>query len=293
MPICRSYSQVGSIRAFSALERIDWDSPASLLEKLIRYEKVHRMSGLDDLRRRLANDRRCFAFFHPALPDEPLIFVQVALVRGMASAVQPLIDRDGHIGNVDQADTAIFYSISNCQEGLRGISLGNFLIKLVVDDLASELPNIKTYATLSPVPGFCRWVRMARKEENLPIDEASHELLAAIDESGWYEDPDRAEMLEPILKALCSHYLIREKRNHHPLDPVARFHLNNGARLDRINWMADISTHGIAQSAGIMVNYCYDLGAIERNHEAYKNDGEVVTSNAVKTLLPNQDRATG
>lgn len=277
---------------FLSLARIDWNSPASLLEKFLRYEKVHRMEHLEDLKRRLAADRRCFAFFHPALPDEPLIFVQVALVDGMASAVQPLIATDGEVGDPASADTAIFYSISNCQEGLRGVSLGNFLIKLVVADLQQQLPEIDTFATLSPMPGFGDWLRAERASEGSGVlAEADRRVLEALDTSGWERDPETADRLRQPLLRLGAHYLIREKRAGRPRDPVARFHLGNGARLERLNWLGDTSENGLRQSFGLLVNYRYDPATIERNHELYVNGGEVIYAPALRSLLPAAARA--
>ncbi len=275
-------------RGFLRLERIDWRTPALILEKLIEYEAVHEIQGWDDLRRRLAKDRRCFAFFHPALRDEPLIFVEVALVRDMAGAIQPLVDPRSLPQNPSTADTAIFYSINNCQEGLRGISFGNLLIKQVVVELMSELPGLKTFATLSPIPGFGAWLRSARapNEPGPLIKPEDQAALGALEAVGWHQDPRRAESLRGLLMRLCAHYLLREKRRDgRPLDPVARFHLGNGARLERINWLADTSANGLRRSAGLMVNYAYRLGDIETNHEAYANSGKVIASPEVRALL--------
>jgi malonyl-CoA decarboxylase len=272
---------------FLSLARIDWNSPAALLERFLRYERVHRMRYLEDLKRRLAADRRCFAFFHPALPDEPLIFVQVALVEGLADKIAPLIDRDGQVGDPTEADTAIFYSISNCQEGLRGVSLGNFLIKLVVADLQAQLPDITTFATLSPVPGFGDWLRQeAAKEDSPVLSEAEFDALEATATPGWETQPELAERARQPMLRLMAHYLVREKRGGRPRDPVARFHLGNGARLERVNWLGDTSEKGLRESYGMLVNYRYDPTTIERNHEAYVNSGEVTYSSAVKGLLP-------
>jgi malonyl-CoA decarboxylase len=270
---------------FLTFKPIDWNSPAALLEKLIRYERVHKIANLEALRRRLGPDRRCFAFFHPTLPDEPLIFVQVALVRGMADKVQPLLDQEAPALTVGEADTAIFYSISNCQAGLKGVNLGNFLIKMVVAALEAELPHIRGFATLSPIPGFCAWLGRARANGSLPpaVDGTS---LAALDEPDWQRDPARAEALKPVLMSLCAHYLVREKRDGRPLDPVARFHLGNGARLERLNWLGDISAKGIGESASMLVNYRYDQARIPANHEAFVATGEVIHSSAVRALLP-------
>ena len=272
---------------FLSFTRIDWNSPAALLEKFLRYEKVHRMWALEDLKRRLAPDRRCFAFFHPALPNEPLIFVEVALVGGMADKIQPLIDADAPVRDPTTADTAIFYSINNCLDGLRGVSLGSFLIKLVVADLARELPELKTYSTLSPIPGFAAWLRETlRGDEGISLAGTDGKQLEALDSPDWPERPEAAERLRLPLSRLCARYLAREKHGGRPRDPVARFHLGNGARLERINWLGDLSPKGLAESFGLLVNYKYDTAMIERNHELYTNNGEVVMSSTVKALLP-------
>src|SRR4051812_27039005 len=266
-------------RGFLELRRIDWQTPAAVLEKLIRYEAVHEIQGWDDLRRRLDADRRCFAFFHPALPGEPLIFVEVALVQGLAAAVQPLLSRDSPPGDLAQADTAIFYSISNCQEGLRGISFGNFLIKQVVEELKAELPQITRFSTLSPVPGFRRWLEQrldsagteaanadaavfSEDEAKRLVTVAGGILVDAIDafrtligEGEWWRDPDRVEVLRAPLLRLCATYLTRPSKGVSAIDSVARFHLGNGARLERINWLGNTSVRGIKESFGLMVNY--------------------------------------
>jgi malonyl-CoA decarboxylase len=272
-------------RGFITLQRIDWHTPAHILEKLIRYEAVHEINGWEDLRRRLAADRRCFAFFHPALPDEPLIFVEVALVKGLASAVQPLIDPASEIGDPERADTAVFYSISDCQPGLHGISFGNFLIKQVAAELQTELTKIKTFATLSPVPGFRAWLEANRS--HIPAIPARPRLESWLDKSAAARStalpPD--DLREPLLQ-LCAHYLTRARRDDdRPADAVARFHLRNGARLERVNWAADSSARGLVNSAGIMVNYLYELDEVERNHEAYVNDGKITASRRVEALV--------
>ena len=273
-------------RGFLELRRIDWQTPAAALEKLIAYEAVHEIHGWDDLRRRLAADRRCFGFFHPALPGEPLIFVEVALTKGLASAIQPLLARDGseNVGQEQdrQADTAIFYSISNCQDGLRGVSFGNFLIKQVVEELKAELPHIVRYSTLSPVPGFRRWLDKNLKS-TLRDDERAAMTLAAngadpFAVERWWEQPELAEAMKAPLSRLCAVYLTT------PADPVARFHLGNGARLERINWLGNTAPRGIQESYGIMVNYLYDPDQIEANHEAFVR-GAVVRSAAVDALM--------
>jgi malonyl-CoA decarboxylase len=250
-----------------------------VLEKLIHYEAVHAIDGWDDLRRRLAQDRRCFAFFHPALPDEPLIFVEVALVRGIAERVQPLLDRAAPVIDPADADSAIFYSINHCQLGLRGISFGNFLIKQVAAELQAELPNLKAFATLSPVPGFRAWLETAGSRQA-----AAAELVRALAgraPASLQGDQELAGRLLP----LCAAYLARARRDGQLLDPVARFHLRNGARLERINWAADLSPQALAGSVGIMVNYLYRLDQVERNHEDFVNEGRVVSSRRVDALL--------
>jgi malonyl-CoA decarboxylase len=293
-------------RGFLELRRIDWQTPAAVLEKLIEYEAVHEIQGWDDLRRRLAADRRCFGFFHPALPGEPLIFVEVALVEGLASAVQPLLARDRACEDAAgrcaaRADTAIFYSISNCQEGLRGISFGNFLIKQVVEELKHELPSLQRFATLSPVPGFRRWLegRLAAPEDVLHGSELVAVATAAGDGAGgpaaalsallhsdrWWEDPGRAEALRAPLTRLCAEYLTAANGGRGPRDPVARFHLGNGARLERVNWLGNTAPRGMRESFGLMVNYLYNLRSIEANHEAFVRNGAVARSAEVEALL--------
>src|SRR5882757_5605028 len=272
-------------RGFLELRRIDWQSPAAVLEKLIAYEAVHEIKGWDDLRRRLAPDRRCFAFFHPALPGEPLIFVEVALVEGLATAMPPLLsqDTDGETAEARaaRADTAIFYSISNCQDGLRGVSFGNFLIKQVVEELQAEFPQLKRFSTLSPVPGFRRWLTQQPAEESKP-DAA---LLPKLARDGWWHDPEQSEPLRAALMRLCATYLTRRPSPGNRVDPVARFHLGNGARLEQINWLGNTAPRGIQESFGIMVNYLYDIETIESNHEAFVNDGTVMRSADVDALL--------
>jgi malonyl-CoA decarboxylase len=272
-------------RGFLELRRIDWQSPAAVLEKLIAYEAVHEIEGWDDLRRRLAPDRRCFAFFHPALPGEPLIFVEVALVQGLATAMPPLLalepDEEAAWAQAAGADTAIFYSISNCQDGLRGISFGNFLIKQVVEELQAEFPQLKRFSTLSPVPGFRRWL-MQRLAEGSDPDTA---LLPELERDGWWHDFAQSGKLRPALMRLCALYLTRQASPGSRVDPVARFHLGNGARLERINWLGNAAHRAIQESFGIMVNYLYDHDSIEENHEAFVRDGTIVRSPDVDALL--------
>ena len=263
-------------RGFLQFERVDWRTPAVILEKLIAYEAVHAITGWDDLRRRLASDRRCFAFFHPALPDEPLIFVEVALTRGLASRIRDLIDAPEKTD--EKADTAIFYSISNCQSGLAGISFGNFLIKQVVDAIRDELPEIKRFATLSPIPGFRRWLDETLVDE-LPVTLAEEDV-EALDRGGWQRDEPSRQSLRPALMQLCAAYLLEPGCP----DPVARFHLGNGARVERINWAADPSPKGVEQSGGMMVNYLYAPQEIVANHEAFARHGAVAASSGVSRL---------
>jgi malonyl-CoA decarboxylase len=264
-------------RGFLVLRRIDWSSPASVLEKIIRYEAVHEIRDWRDLRHRIdPPDRRCYAFFHPALPDEPLIFVEVALTAEIPAAIAPLLDEARTPIQAREAKTAVFYSISNCQQGLNGISFGNFLIKQVVEELRRDLPKLDTFVTLSPVPSLMRWLR----------GEPDHEALAdEIADGAWAEDPATAERLRKRLEPLAARYLVLAKAaNGRPYDPVARFHLGNGARLERLDWLADRSPKGLAEAAGFMVNYLYDLDAIERNHEAFAERGEVIAANGLKKL---------
>ena len=270
-------------RGFLVLARIDWRTSALILEKLIQYEAVHAIQGWRDLRRRLQADRRCFAFFHPALPDEPIIFIEVALTRGISDKVQPLLDLNSPVTDPAQANCAIFYSITNCQEGLRGISFGHFLIKQVAEDLGREFPRLKTFSTLSPLPGFRAWLRDTDTLGQLaqPACPGGADLvtqLRELDRPDWHTRPDLARALEESLLRLAAYYLLHAKRDGEPLDAVARFHLGNGARMEKLNWLADASKLGMERSAGIMVNYVYRLDEIERNHEAYANRHEVVSS---------------
>ena len=281
-------------RGFLELRRIDWNTPAAVLEKLLVYEAVHEIQGWTDLRRRLAADRRCFAFFHPALPGEPLIFVEVALVHGLAAAVEPLLapdtDTAAQEARARAADTAIFYSISNCQDGLRGVSFGNFLIKQVVEELKQDLPRIVQFSTLSPVPGFRRWLARRAEEPGPPLDA---ETLAALDDPATWASPEASVGFEQLLTRLCAHYLTETVPGNGALDPVARFHLGNGARLERINWRGNVARRALRESYGVMVNYLYDPDTIEANHEAYATAGLVARSGAVDALLPPRSRRRG
>jgi len=304
--LLRGWFDVG----FLEMRRITWDSPASLLEKLIKYEAVHEIRGWQDLKDRLDSDRRCFAFFHPRMPDEPLIFVEVALVQGMSDNVQALLDPSAPVCDPKSADSAIFYSISNAQKGLAGISFGNFLIKRVADGLAAEFPNLKTFATLSPIPGFGRWldVELARRGDAL-LAPGERERIAewldfadsavpgrgvlesALAREAWYGHEGLSKALRAPLMRLGALYLMEAKsegRDGAPArarDPVAHFHLSNGARMERLNWMADRSEKGLRQSCGMMINYRYRLGEVEANHEAYSGEGKVNASSAMRGLL--------
>ena len=272
-------------RGFLVLQRIDWRTSAVVLEKLIKYEAVHQIQGWRDLRRRLESDRRCYAFFHPTLPDEPIIFIEVALTRGMSASVQPLIDPDSPVCDPAAANCAMFYSITNCQEGLRGVSFGNLLIKQVAEDLGREFPRLKTFATLSPVPGFRAWLaRTAKALAGRPGHAHIERVLARIDAPAWATDAAQCEALEPELSRLCAQYLLMEKSGVEPLDAVARFHLGNGARLERLNWLGDTSPSGMSRSAGLMVNYVYELDEVERNHEAYANEHRVIAARRLEVL---------
>src|SRR4051794_9404558 len=287
---------------FLELKRITWESAAALLEKLMVYEAVHEIRGWTDLKNRLDADRRCFAFFHPRMPDEPLIFVEVALVNGIAGDIHALLDEAAPLGNPQAADTAIFYSISNCQQGLVGISFGDFLIKRVVDALATELPRLKNFATLSPLPGFRAWLKTETGRNGLllpsearavqvlggDLEEADADriLLHLLDRPDWHENARTAAILREPLLRLGARYLLHARApSGRGLDPVAHFHLSNGARVERLNWLGDVSPKGLQQSAGMMVNYLYRLGDIEANHQAYRDEGRVVASSAVRGLM--------
>lgn len=245
-------------RGFLDLRPINWDSPANILDKIIAYEAVHAIGSWDDLRGRLQpSDRRCFGFFHPMMADEPLIFVEVALTKGIPNSVQALLADDRAPIDAEDADTAVFYSISNCQAGLAGISFGNSLIKQVVTDISLDLPNLNTFVTLSPIPGLTRWLEQSEQ------DGAS----------------------EADTRELAAHYLMTAKRDDGmPVDPVARFHLGNGAMIHAVHADADLSPNGIAQSRGAMVNYLYDLSKISQNHEKFIGEQTVVASSELRNL---------
>ncbi|MEP1209748.1 MAG: malonyl-CoA decarboxylase [Rhizobiaceae bacterium] len=270
-------------RGFLVIRPISWQSPANILAKIIQYEAVHAIEDWDDLRRRLQpDDRRCFAFFHPAMPDEPLVFVEVALCRGIPKSVQDVLQDERSELDREEVDTAVFYSISNCQQGLRGISFGNFLIKQVVADLSAQLPHLKTFVTLSPIPGFARWLASDQSPVNADYVEALN--TASADESA----ESGLEMLSANssqLRSLAAQYLLQAKRGDGlPLDPVARFHLSNGASVLDLHALADTSPNGLQNSFGLMVNYHYDMDRVESQHEGFAQSGEVPASKQVSQL---------
>ncbi|MFC5302249.1 malonyl-CoA decarboxylase [Azospira restricta] len=266
---------------FLELARITWNSPAALLEKLIRYEAVHEIRSWDDLKNRLDSDRRLYAFFHPRMPLEPLIFVEVALTDRLADNVQQLLDVNAPVFDAQRADTAIFYSISNTQDGLRGVSFGNFLLKRVVDDLKRDFPRLKNFATLSPLPGFASWVRKhpeALADAGIALDA---DALAA---GQWRSDKATLRTLRDRLPRLAARYLLEARRDGKPWDPVSRFHLGNGARIEQLDWLADVSDKGLRQSFGMMVNYLYDPDEIEANVEAFARETRIAASATVRRL---------
>jgi malonyl-CoA decarboxylase len=275
-------------RGFLVLRRIDWSTPASLLEKIIRYEAVHAIQDWNDLRARIDSpDRRCYAFFHPALVDEPLIFVEVALTRGTPAAIEPILSTKREKVEPDRATTAVFYSISNCQRGLGGVSFGNFLIKQVVEEISREIPRLSTFVTLSPAPNFAEWLKRERASTaSIALNEEDRAALAALDRGDWWRDPATTELVhDPLSRAAAWYYLRAKTARGVPLDSVARFHLGNGARLERLNFLGDRSERALRQSHGLMVNYLYDLEDIEKNHEAFAQQRTVVAASAVTRLL--------
>jgi malonyl-CoA decarboxylase len=285
---------------FLDLQRITWDSPAALLEKLIAYEAVHAIESWDDLKNRLGPDRRCFAFFHNRMPDEPIIFVEVALVDKISTNIQELLDTDAPVTDAESARAAIFYSISNAQRGLAGISFGNFLIKRVVDELATEFGGVRSFATLSPVPGFMDWLRREAVEnfdglldrgDRDALGKAGQDissgdaLIGLLSMGSWHEEEPLAKALKRPLTRACARYILNVKQHDgRARDRVANFHLSNGARIEALNWLADISAKGMAQSAGMMVNYLYRLDRIESNHEAYRGKAEIAAASALRSL---------
>jgi malonyl-CoA decarboxylase len=275
-------------RGFLVLRKIDWSTPAVILEKIIRYEAVHKINSWEDLRSRIdPPDRCCYAFFHPALIDEPLIFVEVALMREIPAAIGPILAVDRTPLDPEQATTAVFYSISNCQRGLAGVSFGHFLIKQVVEDISREYANLSTFVTLSPVPDFARWLDRERgTDSSRALSAADRAALKVLDQPNWWRTTAARAVEGPLKRAAAWYFLHARNNRGRPLDPVARFHLGNGARLERINFLADTSEKALSQSYGLMVNYLYDLDAIEANHEAYAEGRAIVAANAVKRLAP-------
>ncbi len=281
------------------LKEITWHSPASLLEKLIKYEAVHEIQSWTDLKNRLDSDRHCYAFFHSKMPEEPLIFLEVALVNEISASIQKLLDEEATTIKPEDADTAIFYSISSTQKGLAGINLGNFLIKRVVTELSNKLKGLKHFATLSPLPKFREWLDSLLLEGDESIltpaeikalnpwtgnKNAARELLEIL-YSNWSKEPETAKTLRPILMRLCAYYLMRVKRGEKAFDPAANFHLANGARIERISWLGDTSPKGMKESAGMMVNYYYKLSEIDRNHELYISESKIMASNELRKWI--------
>lgn len=277
-------------------ERITWDSPAALLERLVAYEAVHEIRSWEDLKNRLGIDRRCYAFFHPKIPADPLIFVEVALTAGVPSEIRPLLDETLPTVDPDAADTAVFYSISSTQEGLRGISFGSFLLKRVMEDLSAHLPHVKRFVTLSPIPGFRRWLLDAYQEQGdallesgererletlLEAKDGANGIRELLEAPAWAGDPEIAAALREPLLDLCAHYLLMERRGDKPLDPVARFHIANGASVERLNFLADTSETGMRQSLGVMVSYRYSPDKLETNHERFFQRGEIAADGDV------------
>ncbi|KQU92842.1 hypothetical protein ASD12_26190 [Mesorhizobium sp. Root102] len=275
-------------RGFLTMERIDWRSPANVLEKIIRYEAVHEIDGWEDLRRRLEPaDRRCFAFFHPQLVDEPLIFVEVALTVDIPSRIDSLLSADRSVLPPSAAKTAVFYSISNCQEGLRGVSFGNFLIKAVAENLKHELPGLETFVTLSPLPGFARWLQsLDTGSDCIQLSAEDQADLLSLNVARYRGNQGGKSRRNDLLARLAAYYLVGARSDTGTIiDPVARFHLGNGARLERINVDANRSERGLSESYGVMVNYLYDLYGIETNHEAFAERNEVIASSHVNKLV--------
>jgi malonyl-CoA decarboxylase len=275
-------------RGFLVLRRIDWSTSAAILEKIIRYEAVHEISDWADLRRRIdPPDRRCYAFFHPALVDEPLIFVEVALTREIPAAIAPILSDKREPVDPQRATTAVFYSITNCQRGLAGVTFGHFLIKQVVEEVSREMSRVGAFVTLSPAPNFAEWLKRERSNAgSAALDDDDREALAALDRDGWWRSPEIAEQIrEPFLRAAAWYYIRARNGRGLPVDAVARFHLGNGARLERLDWLADTSERALKQSCGLMVNYLYDLDYIERNHEAYAQQRAIVAASAVSRLV--------
>ena len=280
---------------FLELKRISWDSPASLIEKLIKYEAVHDIKSWADVKNRLDSDRRCYGFFHPRMPNEPLIFVEVALLHDIASSILPLLDESADAEDLNKSTTAIFYSISNTQAGLRGVSFGDSLIKNVVETLKAEFPKLKTFATLSPIPGFKAWLS---KNAATMLEQLDEKELTKLGKAVGFQPPtaehfifaldkvselDEKSPIAQVLQSCAAHYLGREMNDGEPVDPVARFHLGNGARIERLNWAGDPSAKGLKQSYGLMVNYLYDLKRLDK-HRNMLAQGKIPVSGDIEAL---------
>jgi malonyl-CoA decarboxylase len=268
-------------RGFLNIEKINWSTPAIILEKIIAYEAVHEIKGWDDLRLRVAEkDRRLYGFFHASMGTEPLIFVEVALTNQTPTTIESILSGDRETLEPSEASTAVFYSISNCQAGLRGISFGNFLIKQVVEELKRELPNLKRFITMSPVPGIRRWA----ESQATPDDNTTNIIASLAVQENNFSEEYKAQHSAQLNRLACQYLLDAKHRKGGPFDPVSRFHLGNGAHLEQINLWANSSDKGIADSWGIMVNYEYDLKSIEKNHEAFVSEGKINTSATIKKL---------
>lgn len=267
------------------LRRIVRSSPKAVLQRIVEHEAVHGFRGLSDVERRVAPDRRCYALFSDAMPGEPLAFTELAFTVDMSAEVNDILRVDSPIADVSSCKCAMFYSISSCHDGLRGVPFGNLLIRRVVDLLMVEQPWIRTFATLSPVPGFRTWLRELAREKGGTL----RSLVATLESDTWLEDGPQAAWLESELSPLCASYLLRAKRGTKPLDEVARFHLGNGARIERLNWRADTSPAGLTRSAGLMVNYLYDLDSVDANHAAYHTHHAVIAAHGVQCLARQAD----
>ncbi|MGX1098826.1 malonyl-CoA decarboxylase [Amorphus sp. MBR-141] len=281
-------------RGFLVLKPINWDTSARVLEKIIAYEAVHAIDDWDALRERLEpEDRRCFAFFHPSIPDDPLIFVEVALTREIPARIDTVLASDRERIKLEDAQTAVFYSISNCHKGLAGVSFGSFLIKQVAEDLKESLPTLKTFVTLSPVPAFARWLDNLPKSAVARLEAGEKQAISIVAETGWARDAEAAERAEAGLLSLAARYFLTAKRDDgQPVDPVSRFHLGNGAQLHRITHLGDASPGGLRQAHGLMVNYLYDLPRVEERHEAYADARTIAASRQVLNLLPSRAAQT-
>ncbi|NDA33548.1 MAG: malonyl-CoA decarboxylase [Betaproteobacteria bacterium] len=287
--------------SFLELRAINWDSPASLIERLIKYEAVHDIRSWSDVKKRLESDRRCYGFFHPRMPGIPLIFIEVALMNAVPSAITPVIDEDRSLQDQKSASVAVFYSISNTQAGLRGIPFGDSLIKRVVEELTIDFPRLKTFVTLSPIPGYRQWLSRQLDDQwplidekaikafdaTLPIGSSSKDAFISLSDALIRPNPDspkQADAIKTIHLQLAARYLSQLDQHNEPVDPVARFHLGNGARIERLNWLADPSPKGLKQSYGLMINYLYDLKRLDRARSGLAK-GKIAMSPEVESLL--------